>query len=193
MNHTSTAKSLLIALSFFTTSCYTTRYTFSGNVHQQRIGQSKNNLLRDYGAPDRVTEDGAGGQILVYENFGQFTSTSASAASYGRSATSGAAIYGNGAVVAASQGSNAQYATGNSLSRTVQTKEYANFFVNNQNMVYDVKANTGDKFSTSRCFNPGKTWLATAASGLLIWPLIITVPVAAVCNIKAKKNGTICK
>jgi len=51
------------------------------------MGHNKNEILRTYGVPDRITDDGAGGSILVYEKYTQTTITNASFGTYGRSST----------------------------------------------------------------------------------------------------------
>lgn len=48
------------------------------------MGHNKNEILRTYGVPDRITDDGAGGSILVYEKYTQTTITNASSGTYGR-------------------------------------------------------------------------------------------------------------
>lgn len=186
-------KITVLALSFSTTSCYTVRQSYVGNSHLQQLGQSSSSIMANYGPPDRTTSDGSSGQILIYEQIAQVSYTNASASSYSRYGTNSAALYGNGAAVGASRTAGAQYSTGNAFTQTSEIKAYKQFFVNNQNVVYFVRTNTGDQYSYSKCLSPGKTW-ALAGCGILYWPtLFVTVPVAAIVNAKAKKNGTTCK
>ncbi|WP_157578853.1 hypothetical protein [Pontibacter roseus] len=185
---------ILIILAIFSlSSCYTTRYSYSGNVHQQTIGKSKNEILRNLGVPDRTEDDGAGGSILVYEKFTQTTIASANSASYARASTSGAAIYGNGGILAASDTRAGQVSAMNGISQTSTSKTFLYVFVNRNNMVYDFKSNYGALYDTSRCFNKTLTWVGVAGSALFVYPLVVTVPLAIIKQSKAKRNGEICQ
>ena len=183
----------LLSLSFLATSCYTTRSIYAGNPNLRQLGNSRASILANYGAPDRQTDDGSGGQILVYEQVGRVTLTRDNSLSQSRVNSAGAVVYGDGATVGASQSVGSYSSSGSSLTQSAEVKAYKQFFVNNQNVVYYVRTNTGDEYSYSKCLNSVNTWLL-AGCGLLYWPsLFITVPVATLAQVKAKKNGTICK
>lgn len=54
---------------FLMTSCYVTNYVpLQDDYNQAYKGHSANEIITQYGAPDRQTDDGAGGRILIYEN-----------------------------------------------------------------------------------------------------------------------------
>ncbi|MBR5431750.1 MAG: hypothetical protein IK119_05150 [Bacteroidales bacterium] len=78
---------LIVAVILSATSCTTFRY--ASNMSQMQSeweGRTHADIVRTFGAPSREVSDGAGGQILVYENFytthstdefmGDFTTTS---------------------------------------------------------------------------------------------------------------------
>ncbi|MBK9460690.1 MAG: hypothetical protein IPN94_14995 [Sphingobacteriales bacterium] len=56
---------LVIVSAILFQSCYTTRYTYVGNVLDDAIGKDKNQILRIYGVPDRTMDDGKGGTLLI--------------------------------------------------------------------------------------------------------------------------------
>jgi hypothetical protein len=155
----------LICASLFLSSCYNKFYTYAGNTHQQTIGHSKNEILRSYGVPNQVTDDGAGGSVMVYEKYTQ--------------TTVGASVYGNGGIIGASQ--------------TSSDKLYCYLFLNQSNTVYDFKSNYGAQYDYNKCFAPVKTWVGVGLSCFLVYPAIVTVPWAIIAHTRAKKKGTICK
>jgi hypothetical protein len=54
----------------------TRQFTAStGNIHDQSIGKSKNQILRLYGVPDKTEDDGVGGKIFIYEELTQVSNT----------------------------------------------------------------------------------------------------------------------
>lgn len=42
-------------------SCYSTRYTYTGNVLDSIVGKKKNDVLTSIGVPERTMDDGKGG------------------------------------------------------------------------------------------------------------------------------------
>ena len=177
---------IFASLSFFLTSCYTTRYTYSGNVLDNVIGNNKNDILRTYGVPERTMDDGKGGSILIYEQFSQTTISNANVESYAKGSTSGAVIYGYGAAfgVSSTQSKQSTYASG--YSQTFNTKSYRNIYLNQNNIAYDFQTNFGAKYNSSRCLSKGLTWL----SAIYLFP--IGIPIAIISINKAKKKGEIC-
>lgn len=183
---------LLISL-LSLSSCFTMGYTYTGNVFQKCIGLSKNEIVRTYGAPDRILDDGAGGSILVYEQLSQTTISAANGASYGRSSTVGAAVYGNGGIIGASDTRAGQVSSMNGISHTIINKSFLNIFINSQNTVYDFKSNYGALYNTSRCYDKKATKTALWCCGIFATPfLIIAIPIAISAKKKAVKNGEIC-
>jgi len=53
----------IITISCLMTSCYPTKQV---SVLNSWVGGTKSNLYRSWGAPDRVTDDGNGGEIATY-------------------------------------------------------------------------------------------------------------------------------
>jgi hypothetical protein len=54
---------LIFLLSFFS-SCFSSRKTTESM--KVWLGEKKHNLIMSYGPPDKISEDGAGGEVLVY-------------------------------------------------------------------------------------------------------------------------------
>jgi hypothetical protein len=184
---------ILVVIVLFYSSCYSTYSTYKGNVHQQAIGKTKNEILRSYGPPDQTQDDGAGGTIMMYEKFTQTTVTNGTSASYGRSSAVGGAIYGNNGVLSGANAVSGSVSSMSGVSQTSVDKTFCYLFLNKNNIVYDFKTNYGAQFEYNRCFDKTKTWLGVAASCFLVYPALVTIPWAIVAQGKAKKAGNICK
>ena len=189
-------------LVFSLSSCYITRYSsnveYTHNVYKPIIGKTKNEVLRSWGVPDRTADDGAGGEILIYEKLTQTTTSNVNSASYGGSQTQGAAIYGNNTAVGSTYSRNGQITSGTATSQTTTNKAYLNLFVDQNEVVYDFNASeSGDRYKTTtlstRCFSTFYTWSGVFCSAIFPPLLLATVPVAIIMHIKAKKKGLICK
>jgi hypothetical protein len=175
------------------TSCYATKYTYSGNIHEQSIGKTKNEILREYGVPDKTDDDGAGGKIMIYEKITQVTTTNAGASSYERGSAYGGVIYGNGYGAGGVESRSGQVSSMNATTQSTTNKQFVNIFLNKNDVAYDYRSNYGAKFNMSRCFSPKLTWSSVAISAI-VWPaLFVTVPLAIIKHVKAKKNNEICK
>lgn len=185
-----------ICAAFTLTSCYSTysSQTYKGNVHQEAIGKSKNEILRSYGIPDRTTDDGQGGTVLIYEKVTQTTVVNTGGVNYSQSQSVGGAIYNSQGVLGASQTQSGSVSQGYGYSQTSQNKTFCNLFLDEKNNVYDFKSNYGALFDTKyyRCFNKTNTWLLVGASVITIYGPIVTVPAAIIAQRKAKKKGEIC-
>lgn len=175
------------------TSCYSTYNTYKGNVHQQAIGQTKNEILRSYGVPEKTTDDAAGGSIMIYEKFTQTTTTNVGSATYRRSAIVGKEIYGNGGLIAGNLAQAGTIVSTNGISQTSTDKTFCYLFLNKDNVVYDFKTNYGAQYDQNRCFNKTITWVGVGVSALFLYPAIVTIPWAIIEQKKATKNGMICK
>ncbi len=185
---------LLLFTLFSLTSCYTTSYTYVGNSFQKCIGQNKNEIVRTIGAPDRIQDDGAGGSILIYEQQMLTTFSTANSASYGRSTTVGAAVYGNGGIIGASDTRAGQVSSMNGLSQSIISKTYVNLFINPQNVVYDFKSNYGALYNSSRCYDKKATNKLLLWTGIYFFPsLLFSIPIANHKRHLAEKNGELCK
>lgn len=150
-----------------------------------------------FGVPDRVLDDGSGGEILVYEKFTQTTTSTANSATYGGSNTNGAVVGGGAGIIGNVHSQNAQVTAGAATTNTTTTKTFLNLFINSDGEVYDFKASdSGETYSVSntstRCFSKLYTWTSVGASCLLIWPALITVPWAIIAQRKAKQNDQVC-
>ena len=159
---------LLITLASLS-SCYTTRHTYSGNIHQQCIGKSKNEILRIYGAPDRIQDDGAGGSILVYEQLKLSSFSTSNAASYGRGSTVGTTIYNMGGKIDASDTQAVKVSTMNEISQTSINKPNCSIFVNAHNVVYDFKSNYGALYKTTKRLNKTLTCVTVVGTCVLLY------------------------
>lgn len=176
------------------TSCYSTYYTYSGNVHQRAIGQNKNQILRTYGIPDKTTDDGAGGSIFVYESYTQTTTTNINSGTYGRSLAYGGAIYDNGGIIGASQTQAGSVSSTYGVSETSINKTFCYLFLDKNNIVYDFKTNYGAQYEEYSCFSKTRTWLNVSVYCLLFPPVIVAaIPCAIIAQKKAKRKGMICK
>ena len=184
---------MILLITSVLTSCYTTYSIYKGNVYQDAIGLNKNQVLRNYGVPDKTTDDDAGGTIMMYEKFTQTTTVNANSGTYGKSNTVGAAVYGKNGVVAGKQTEHGSVSQMNGISQTSTDKTFHYFYLDKNNVVYDFNANHGAKYEYDRCFNKTLTWIGVGTSCLLIYPAIITVPWAIIAQSKAKKKGNICK
>jgi hypothetical protein len=184
---------VLMLSSLLLTSCYSNYYTYKGNAHQQAMGKTKNEILRSYGVPERTQDDGAGGSILIYEQFKQTTVSNSNTAAYGARTTSSAAIYSNSGMVGASNSQSGQVSSTNGISQTTMSKDFCYLYVNPSNVVYDFKTNYGALYNQNRCFNRLQTWVWVGYSCLFVIPAVVTVPVAIIAQKKAKKRGEICK
>lgn len=156
---------LLVSLS----SCYTTRHTYSGNTHEQCIGKSESEILRIYGVPARIQDDGAGGSILVYEQLILTSFSTANAAGYGRGATVGVDIYNMGGKIDACDSGAVQGSSMNEISQTLINKPNCMIFVNAHNVVYDFKSNYGALYKTTKKLNKTLTFVTVAGSCLLLY------------------------
>jgi hypothetical protein len=178
-------------------SCYTTATLseYKGNVHQQAMGKTKNEVLRIYGPPDNTTDDGAGGTILMYEKYSTTTITNAGAATYGGANTIGAAIYGSGGIIGGSQTRGGAVSTMSGYSQKSTDKTYCYLYLNSKNVVYDFKTNYGAQYDykSVRCFDGTMTWACVCLSALTVYGPIITVPWAIIAQSKARKKGELCR
>ena len=179
----------LLAFLLSMSSCTFTKAIYTGNIHQSDVGKSKNEMLRTYGVPDRVTEDGTGGEVLVYEKLTTITSTNSTSSTTGQTNTYGAAAYGKGGVVAATYSKSGEVTNGSSLTKSSNEKEYVNLFVGKNGIVYDFKANTGGLYKYEKCFNKKVSKLAVVYYGIVFPPsLCVTLPLYFI----KKKKYSIC-
>jgi len=189
-------------LIFSLNSCYTTQISYqtsyTHNVYKPMLGKTKNEAIRTYGVPDRTSDDGAGGEVLIYEKITQTTTTNVNSATYGGSNTHGAAVYGNNGAAGSVYSRNGQVSSGNGISQTTSNKAFLNLFVDKNGVIYDFKASeNGDRYETktyqTRCFDRFTTWGGVLISAVFPPLLLATIPIAIVSNQKAKKKGEICK
>lgn len=74
----------LAVLPFLMNSCTTTRYvSVEPEFNQQWVGHTFADIINTFGAPDRQTENGNGGVILIYENFSTSSTTTGDYWGYG--------------------------------------------------------------------------------------------------------------
>lgn len=182
----------IICLTQLLTSCYTRYYTYEGNVHQKSIGKTKNEILRLYGMPNQITNDGNGGSVLVYEKYTQTTVSNIGNTSYAGSTTYGGVVYNNNSILGGSRTNSMGVSSTRGISQTSTNKTYCNLFLNSDNIVYDFKTNYGEMYVTNRCFDRTLTWIGVGTSCLLLYPALVTIPWAIIAQKNAKKKGLIC-
>ncbi len=113
-----------LVICFFLASCYTTNYysySLQDQYNSAYRGCSKAQIINRIGAPSRTTSNGNGGEILIYENFRSTTIGTANASAY---------AYGNSA-----------NAYGNSYSYTFNGRNFAEFYIDNNDRCYQVRTN----------------------------------------------------
>lgn len=172
-------------------SCWEKRYflnnskrEYLGNPYKEMQGKTKNQILQAMSAPDRITEDGMGGEIMVYENFETVTTSSgysSSSSSSASGAVAGYDRYGRPAAVGVSQTSgNSGY---NSQTVTQNQKSYVNFFVDKNGVCYKVNTNIGDRYTDAptECYK-------TANSSVLWWLMPPFTPIGIGCFIWYEVN-----
>jgi hypothetical protein len=174
---------------FVCVSCVSTKQVYTGNIHQQDIGKSKNDILRTYGAPDRIISDGRSGEMLIYEKVTEVTQSRFNSATYGESSSSGYGVYGNG-VYAGRVYSRAGIITrGNALTEKYNSKVFLNLFVDNKGIVYDFKTNQGSQYKYTDCLNKPLSLFVVIYYGIVFPPsLAISLPK----YFKLKKYYPIC-
>ena len=121
----------IVVLSSCTTTVYLPR---QDDYNAQYVGKNERSIILDWGAPSRVTSDGADGKILVYENVSVNTSSS-------------------GGTMASSSALTGPIITSNASSSTSATTSYAQFFLNEQGVCYNVITNhvkEGKEFALGR-------------------------------------------
>lgn len=131
---------------FLMSSCYvTTLVPLQDDYNQAYKGQTSNEIITQFGAPDRQTDDGAGGRILVYEETEFRTVATAENVNYfTRTYTPG--------------------------SRTTSNTAYIQFYINQNGVCYGVKTNL-TKTETHKDKN--RTTVALASGGLLLLVLFL--------------------
>ena len=163
----------LVVVMFSLSSCYTERVTKNFTIwdekpsgwhciHDIMIGQTYNQVLKYMGdVPARKESDGNGGMVVTYEKTRLITSSSSNssyASSTQAGATAGYSYYGNPTVVSGSNTlSSSSY---NSRTTTEQQRNFINFFINQNNVCYDVTA-SNEHYGYR---NPGKYHIESACS-----------------------------
>ncbi len=183
----------LFVLLIISTSCYTTYSTYKGNVHENTIGKTKNEILRSYGIPEKTEDDGAGGSVMVFEKITQTTITNSSTQTLDRSRSNGSVVYGNKGIIQANQNQGGQVSNTDVITQTTTNKDYCYIFLDPENVVYDFKSNYGAQYDYDKCFNKSLTWVSVGVSCLFVYPAIVTVPWAIISYQKAKNKDKICK
>jgi len=138
---------ILLCLSFLFVSCYQTKYVYEvtpiEDILKQYKGMTKNQITKEFGPPDRVTGDGARGEIYIYENNKYVTNTFVM-------------TYDN-------------WGTGNST--TYEKTQYLQLYFNEYNKVYYYRTNYPDKvveYSDGKEFDKETTALTIGGIALII-------------------------
>ncbi len=112
----------------------------SGNIFDKYKNKTKNYILQDMGAPDRRMNDGNYGEMLIYENVKLETSVRNSGSSTSSSIAS-VSGYSNHAY---GMGNSTGYSSSQTNVSTWENKKQVIFYINSNNICYNIKANYGD-------------------------------------------------
>lgn len=181
---------ILILSAILMCSCYSTKPVYTGNIHTQSLGKTKNQILRSYGLPQRTESDGDKGSVLVYEKSVETTVTNVGSVQRLNSGTNAGAIYGSGGILAGSRTQANVVGNTNAVTRTSVDVQYCYLFLDSVSKVYDFKSNYGAEYNDfEKCFDNFKTTLLCELSvcTLVLWPIVI--PWAIIAKKKAIKRG----
>jgi hypothetical protein len=173
-------------------SCYVYKTKHMGNILDQFIGRSKNEILMEFGPPDRISDDGNGGSIMSYETN---ISEQIELSKYNTSIRDRTSITNdvNAINVQSRTSANTQ---GSRNTFSVNHKKYKYIFLDKNGKMYTYKTNTGDIFLEETCYDRKKStkWAYISIVGLVFFPLwpIIAIPYTIYCNKKANKIGNNC-
>lgn len=178
-------------------SCYSTKPLYTGNVHSQALGKTKNQILRTYGLPQRTESDGANGSVLVYEKSVETTVTNVGTNSSLYSGTNSGAIYNSGGIIAGSRTRANVVGNTNAVTRRSVDVQYCYLFLDSALKVYDFKSNYGAEYNDfEKCFDRGKTNLLCTESCLTVllypaigFPSLLIAPAVITWAIIAKKKA----
>ena len=113
---------------------------WNGNKFDIYKNKSKNYILQSLGAPERLMDDGNGGELLIYEDVEIKTevnnNTSSSNSSYASASGYGSSVYG--------VGSSSSYGSSRTNISTKEVKKEVIFYINRNRICYNIKANYGN-------------------------------------------------
>ena len=178
-----------------------------GNEFNDMIGLTKNQILQAMSTPKRTETDGAGGEILVYEDIKYVSNSSESYSarsnsygttdSYAESGTVGrsagyigaSASYSAGSASSASQNTSSTNTHRQAQSVSGEVKKYVNFFINAEGKCYNVKANYGDKYKTipgvyQNCTYKKKKY---SPAGYILWVCPVAGLIYTICALKGNE------
>ena len=133
---------ILVTLAvFLLTSCATAiRYIDLEDVYNEEwVGRSYSEIVKEFGAPDRVEADGLDGKILVYERFSTVTKTDVDT-HFGRF--------------------DPDYTT-----TVTKNKLFKHFFIGSDNICYKGKSNEVEADPESKRRSNRVTWISTTVIG----------------------------
>ena len=138
---------LILMLGCMMTSCYTTFSVsktvtpahYATNDFDHLVGKTKPEILSIMSVPDRIIEDGLGGEILIYEKKEQVTRTSGTQTSKSNTNVTHTPHTGvDGDNYVKSHGSTTTTNNINSTSVTTEYKDYVNAFIGTDGVCYKV-------------------------------------------------------
>lgn len=147
------------------TSCSSLFYTYTQvpvgkSIHEKFINKNKNEVLKEYGLPDKKGSDEAGGQVFVYEE------------KYINSITKSSRDY---SVVRNIFGQNNTSVSGSDMTNIGVNKKFVNFFFNKSGKVYYYKSNYGEIYRTDKKFKKREFTVFGSVSGALVLAGIIAI------------------
>lgn len=108
--------------------CSVTKTVYTENIFNKWLGRSTQDLMLQHGSPDRIVEDGKGGQIYVYDNSSTVTAGLSGPGQFYASPT-GVAVPGN-------QQAYLNYQPGATVSNSFVVEKKVEFFVNGDGYIY---------------------------------------------------------
>ncbi len=146
------------------TSCYTTLSVtetitpekYAKDTHDHLVGKTKSEILSEMSVPDRVMDDGLGGEILVYEKKEQVTETKGkqtSSSSTRTSYTPHKNYYTGGVSNVTGTGYTSTSNSINTKSVTKERKDYVNAYLNKEGVCYKVDSEIYQPaVTTEKCY-----------------------------------------
>lgn len=150
---------VLVIILLMMNSCYVIKEVPTDkNIFDAYIGISENELMMEFGAPDRIVDDKNGGEIYVYEKGVKYTEL----VGQRRGNIECDPIY-----------ENRRDVSDDFIVSKREKQEYVQFFINADGKVYHYLSNYGYETKPERVFDLGRTlWLSIGIPTFVI-PLVL--------------------
>lgn len=130
------------------------------SIHEKFINKNKNEVLKQYGLPDKKGSDEAGGQVFVYEE------------KYINSITKSSRDY---SVVRNIFDQNNTSVSGSDMTNIGVNKKFVNFFFNKSGKVYYYRSNYGEIYRTDKKLNKRNFITTVSVGGVLALAGILSI------------------